>query len=54
MYVLSNSSPQEQKEAEENAQVIDKLIDFCLAHWEYEVSREMTEQMEMQKRPLNG
>ncbi len=53
-YVFSNSSPEEQKQAEENAEMIDKLKEFCLGHWEHEVSWETTEQMEMQKRRLDG
>jgi len=52
-YVFKGSSPEEQKQAEANAEMMDKLIEFCLGHWEYEVSREMTEQMEMQKRRLD-
>jgi hypothetical protein len=52
-YAFSDSSPEEQKQADENAKMMDKLIEFCLGHWEYEVSREMTEQMEMQKRRLD-
>ncbi len=54
VYVFSDSSPEEQKQADENAEMIDRLMEFCLGHWEYEVSREMTEQMEMQKRPSDG
>jgi len=53
-YVFSSSSPEEQKQAEENAEMIDKLIEFCLGHWEYEVSRETTEQIEMQKQRHEG
>lgn len=53
-YVFSNSSPEEQKQAEENADIIERLVDFCLGHWEHEVSWETTEQMEMQKRRLDA
>ena len=50
MYLLSNSSPEEQKQAEENAEMMDKLKEFCLGHWEHEVSYETTENAEMQRR----
>jgi len=52
-YVFKGSSPEEKEQADENAKMMDKLIEFCLGHWEYEVSREMTKQMEMQKRRLD-
>lgn len=45
----NNSSSEEQKQAEENADVMDRLIGFCLGHWEHEVAQEMTETMEMRR-----
>jgi len=54
VHVLSNSSPDEQEQAEENAGVMDRLIDFCLARWEYEVAWEMTENRKMQNKGLAG
>ena len=53
-YAFSDSSPEEWAKAQGNAEMIDKLIDFCLAHWENEVAWEMTENMEMQKKGLEG
>jgi len=53
-YVFSDSSPEERERAQKNTEMIDKLIDFCLAHWENEVAWEMTENMEMQRRRLEG
>jgi hypothetical protein len=53
-YVFNDTGPQEREQAQENADMIDKLIDFCLAHWENEVAWEMTERREMQKRRLEG
>ncbi len=52
-YVFSDSSPEEQKQAQENAAMVDELIGFCLGHWEQEVGRELTENMEMQRRRLD-
>ena len=53
-YAFSDSSLEARAKAQGNAEMIDKLIDFCLAHWENEVAREMTENMEMQRRRLEG
>ena len=52
-YVLSSSSPQDEKQAQEKAELVDELIGFCLGHWEQEVGRELTENMEMQRRRLD-
>ena len=49
-YVFSNSSPEEQRQAEENAEMMDKLKEFCIGHWEHEVSWETTENAEIQRR----
>ena len=53
-YAFSDSSLEARAKAQGNAEMIDKLIDFCLAHWENEVAREMTENMEMQRRRHEG
>ena len=37
-----------------NAEMINRLIGFCLGHWEQEVTREMTENMEMRRGRLEG
>ena len=49
-YVSKDSNPEEGERAQENAEMAEKLIDFCLGHWQYEVAWEMTEQREVQKR----
>jgi hypothetical protein len=54
VHVLSNSSPEEQEQAEENAGVMDRLIDFCLARWENEVAWEMTENIQKQRKGQEG
>ena len=54
VYAFSDSSPEERAKAQGNAEMIGKLIDFCLAHWENEVAWEMTENMEMQRRRHEG
>ena len=51
---IFSSSPEEREHAREDAEMMDMLIGFCLGHWEHEVAREMTEQMEMQKRRREG
>ena len=53
-YVFGEDGQEEREQAQANAEMIDKLIDFCLAHWEYEVAWEMTENMEMQRRRREG
>ena len=52
--VSNDSSPEEQAKAEERAGMIEKLIEFCLGYWEDEISREMTEHLEEQKRLREG
>ena len=53
-YAFGGSSPEEREQAQENAEMIDELVGFCLAHWENEVAWEMTENMEMQRRRREG
>ena len=53
-YVFSNSSLEKRAKAQENAEVVDELIDFCLAHWENEVAWEMTENVQKQGKGLAG
>ena len=51
---FGESSLEKQAKVQENAEMIDKLRDFCLAHWENEVAWEMRENMEMQRRRREG
>ena len=51
---FGESSLEKQAKVQENAEMIDMLMDFCLAHWENEVSREMTENRKMQNKGLAG
>ena len=53
-YAFSDSSLEARAKAQGNAEMIDRLIGFCLAHWENEVAWEMTENMEMQRKGLEG
>lgn len=50
----SDSSLEEQTKTQEDAEMMDRLIGFCLGHWEHEVGRELTENMEMQRRRPDG
>jgi hypothetical protein len=52
--VLSNSSPEEQKRAQKNAEMIDKLIRFCIANWDDRFMQDMKENLEEQRRQLEG
>lgn len=49
-YASENSNAKEQENTQRNADLIEQLVDFCLGHWENEVSWEMTENAEMQRR----
>ena len=51
-YVLSNSSPEEQKQAEDNAEMIDELIVFCIRKWNNRFMRELKKDMEEQRKRL--
>ena len=53
-YAFGDSSLEARAKAQGNAEMIDMLIDFCLAHWENEVAWEMTERRERQRRSLEG
>jgi hypothetical protein len=51
---FGESSLEKQAKVQENAEMIDMLMDFCLAHWENEVAWEMTENREKQRKRLEG
>jgi hypothetical protein len=51
---FGESSLEKQAKAQENAEIIDMLIDFCLAYWENEVAWEMTENRQKQRKGQEG
>jgi hypothetical protein len=54
VYGLSTSSPEEREQAEENEKAIDKLIEFCIRNWDNDFMWELKEELEEQRRRLEG
>ena len=50
--VLSNSSPEEQEQADENAKVIDDLIVFCIRNWDNRFMRNLKKDLAEQRERL--
>jgi hypothetical protein len=53
-YVCPDGRPEEREEAQENAEMIDKLIGFCIRKWDNAFMQGMKENLEEQKRRLEG
>ena len=53
-YVLKDSSPEEREDAQENAEMIDRLIRFCIRKWDNMFMQDMKENLEEQRRRLEG
>jgi len=51
---FNDSSPEERKQAEETARIVDELIAFCIDNWDNEFIQEMKENMEEQRTHLGG
>ncbi len=54
VHVLSNSSPEEQEQAEENAGIMGRLIAFCIRNWNNRFVTKLKEDLEEQGRRLAG
>lgn len=54
IYTFSNDSPEEQKRAEENARLMDRLIAFCIRNWDNAFVKELWEDLEEPRRRLEG
>ena len=52
--VFKNSTPEQEREAEENAWLIDKLIAFCVRNWNNAFMQELKEGMEAERRRIEG
>ena len=52
--VFSDSTPEQEREAEENAWLIDKLIAFCVRNWDDRFMEELRENMEIERRRIEG
>ena len=53
-YVLGESSPEEQRRADENARLIDELIGFCIRNWDDVFMKELRQNLEAQRERLDG
>jgi hypothetical protein len=51
-YVFSKSSPEEQKQAQENARMIDELIVFCIRNWDNRFMAELRTDLKEQRKTL--
>ena len=51
-YVCHDSNPQEQEEAQKDAEMIDKLIGFCIRKWDNMFMQDMKENLEEQRKRL--
>jgi hypothetical protein len=51
-YAFNDSSSEVQEQAEENAELIDKLIGFCIRHWDNGFMKELREDLEEQREGL--
>lgn len=45
VYLFKDSSAAEQKRAEENVKLIEKLIAFCIENWDNEFLREVQDEL---------
>ena len=52
--VFSDSSPEQKQQAEENAWLINKLIAFCIGNWNNAFMQGLKEDMEIQRRRIEG
>ena len=53
-YVFESSTPQEQKRAEQNYLLKERLIAFCIKNWDNQFMQEIKEKLEEQKELLKG
>ena len=53
-YVLGDRTPEKEKQAEENAWLIDKLIAFCVRNWNNTFMQELKQSMEAERRRIEG
>ena len=53
-YVFGSSTPQEQKKAEENYMLKERLIAFCIENWDNQFLQEIKEKLQEQKELLGG
>jgi len=53
-FVLGETSPEEENRADENAQIIDALIGFCIRNWDDAFTKELRQNLEAQRRRLAG
>ena len=53
-YVLGESTPEKEREAQENAWLMDKLIAFCIRNWNNTFMQELKENMETERRRIEG
>jgi len=52
--VFSDSTPEQKRQAEENAWLMDKLIAFCIRNWNNAFMQELKENMETERRRIEG
>lgn len=53
-YVFKNSSPEEQKQAIENAISVNRLVAFCVDNWANNFIRELQDELHGQRAFLEG
>jgi hypothetical protein len=53
-YVFSDNSPEERERAEENAEMIDELIRFCIRKWDNRFVTKLKEDLKEQRKRLEG
>jgi hypothetical protein len=53
-YIFSDSTPEQKREAEENAWRVDKLIAFCIRNWNNAFMQELKETMEAERKRIEG
>ena len=53
-YIFESSTPEEQKRAEENSLLKEKLIKFCIENWDNQFMHEIKDKLQEQKQLLGG
>jgi len=51
-YAFNDSRPEEREQAQENAELIDKLIGFCIRYWDNGFIKGLREELEEQRKGL--
>ena len=52
-YVFSNSNHKEKQQAAKNARIIEKLIQFCVQHWDNNFMQQIQEMIEQESEDMD-